>query len=482
MAGRPRQETAMAERENAFLTDLLQAIADRSRRLFGRNGDGVAGGEVSAKSLAEALLSTRGEASGVALARAILDRWNRMGAEERRAWFAMLADEFGPNTDELESAVAAWTKARSPVTASRLHAAAEPRRQELLRRINLAPGGTATLVKMREALLQEIKTDPDLATVDADFAHLFGSWFNRGFLLLRRIDWSSPADILEKIIRYEAVHEIKNWNDLRGRLKPADRRCFAFFHPQMHDDPLVFVEVALTRGIPSEIGGLIAEDRKPIRDAEADTAVFYSISNTQTGLRGISFGNFLIKQVVEELLRELPGLKTFVTLSPVPGFAAWLAKERTRLAAGELGKVNEILFTHMDEDKWHLHEQTRTAIQLSLEQAAAFYLLDEKAENGKPVDPVARFHLNNGARLERINFCGDISLKGLKQAHGIMVNYLYNPGTIENNHELYANAGEVVASASVRKLLAADAPASITRNIQALLSPQRPQQKKEFQK
>ncbi len=442
----------MAEGERDFLTELFQSVAGRSRRFFGRNGETDA--RPSAKSHAEALLSTRGEASGVALASALLDCWNHMDHEERRGWFALLENEFGPDTAALDAAALAWMEKHTPANASALHAAAEPRRQELFRRINFAAGGTATLVKMREALLREIRDHPDLAPVDADFAHLFGSWFNRGFLILRRIDWSSPADILEKIIRYEAVHEIRNWNDLRGRLQPADRRCFAFFHPQMHDEPLVFVEVALTKGIPSEIRGLIAEDRSPLRQSEADTAVFYSISNTQVGLRGVSFGNFLIKQVVEELLRELPGLKTFVTLSPVPCFAAWLEEERARLAAGESGKISGSLFEALDGPQWHVDETARTTLKPLLEQAAALYLLEAKTVGGKPADAVARFHLNNGAQLERINFCGDLSPKGLKQSHGIMVNYLYDLDAIERNHEFFANSGETAASIAVKELAA----------------------------
>jgi malonyl-CoA decarboxylase len=310
---------------------------------------------------------------------------------------------------------------------------------------------------MREVLLSLLDGDEELAAVDSDFAHLLSSWFNRGFLILRHISWSSPADMLEKIIRYEAVHEIKTWNDLRGRLKPSDRRCFGFFHPQMHDEPLIFVEVALTHGIPAEIADLLSEDRPVLAETDADTAVFYSISNTQAGLRGVSFGNFLIKQVVDDLLRELPGLKSFVTLSPVPGFAAWLAKQDTPLSRT------------LAASDWHSRPKARGDLKPFLEKAAATYLLEAKNENGKPIDPVARFHLNNGASLERINFCGDLSPKGLRQSHGLMVNYLYDPAAIERNHELYANTGEVAASQAVRRLLTHDGQASVVRNIQSRL-------------
>ncbi len=457
----------MPERQRDFLSDLFQAVAERSRKLLRLQDSGTL--QLSAQALAEALLSTRGEASGVALSRALLARWQTMTVEERSDWFQFLARDLGPDPDALNRAVVQWTEAPDPARASRLHQAAEPRRQELFRRMNLAPGGTATLVKMREALLADMKAKPEFAAVDSDLEHLFTSWFNRGFLTLKRIDWSSPAGVLEKIILYEAVHEIHGWDDLKSRLQPADRRCFAFFHPQIPDEPLVFVEVALTRGTPASIGDVITAGREPIRESEADTAVFYSISNTQDGLRGISFGNFLIKQVVEELLREVPGLRTFVTLSPVPGLAAWLAAQQED---GESMRLPGQLFDLLGQHGWQEAAETRAAVKPMLEQAAAVYLLQAKAKNGKPADPVARFHLNNGAALERINFCGDTSPKGMRQSHGIMVNYLYDLGAIERNHEAYANAGEVAASAAVRKMLNGEEQGTLTRGLQALL-PQR---------
>ncbi len=317
---------------------------------------------------------------------------------------------------------------------------------------------------MREMLLTEFNTNPDLAPVDRDFEHLFASWFNRGFLTLKRIDWSTPADILEKIIRYEAVHEIRDWADLKGRIQPNDRRCFAFFHPSMPDEPLVFVEVALTKGIPSQIAPLIAHDRVPTPENDVDTAAFYSISNTQAGLRGISFGNFLIKQVVEELLRELPRLKSFVTLSPVPGLAAWLAKQRQEPMGN---RVAPQLLDILDSPSWHESAETRELVQPALAQAAAVYLIESKNAAAKPSDAVARFHLNNGAQLERINCFGDLTLKGLRQSHGVMVNYLYDLNGIERNHELYANAGEIAASAAVKKLLASELPKSVMQALSA---------------
>jgi malonyl-CoA decarboxylase len=315
---------------------------------------------------------------------------------------------------------------------------------------------------MREVLLRLKSKDPDLAAVDADFAHLFGSWFNRGFLVLRPISWSTPADILEKIIRYEAVHHIGGWDELRRRLAPEDRRCFAFFHPQLIDDPLIFVEVALTRDIPSGIGNVLREDRAAIRAGEANTAVFYSISNCQEGLRGISFGNFLIKQVVEDLRRELPRLDTFVTLSPVPGFAEWLARERRTEVSDVLTDADRTVLAALDEPGWIDDRAATAALQPVMTFAAAWYFLRARTADGRVLDPVARFHLGNGARLERINFLADRSPRAMSQAHGLMVNYLYKLDDIEANHEAFADKGEVVTTAAIRRLVP---PAKASRSL-----------------
>jgi malonyl-CoA decarboxylase len=401
----------------------------------------------------EALLSGRGEASGMALAKDILERWRDLDADGQRDFMRMLVARFGPKTDRLEAAIDAYRSSRSLKALLELHHAAEPRRQELIRRLNLAPKGIATLVRMRETLLRLKAGEPDLAAVDADFAHLFGSWFNRGFLVLKPISWSTPADILEKIIRYEAVHQIGGWDELRRRLAPEDRRCFAFFHPQLIDDPLIFVEVALTREIPSAIGDVLREDRAPIRAGEATTAVFYSISNCQEGLRGISFGNFLIKQVVEDLRRELPRLDRFVTLSPAPGFAEWLGRERHAEASSALADADRAVLAMLDEPGWADDDEAAAVMQPVLTNAAAWYFLRARTADGRVPDPVARFHLGNGARLERINVLADRSPRAMSQAHGLMVNYLYKLDDIEANHEAFADRNEVATTAAIRRLV-----------------------------
>lgn len=267
--------------------------------------------------------------------------------------------------------------------------------------------------------------------------------------MLRRIDWSSPANILEKIIRYEAVHEIRDWDDLRRRIDPVDRRCYAFFHPALADEPLIFVEVALTEAIPGAIAPLLAEEREPVPAEKARTAVFYSISNTQRGLGGISFGSFLIKQVVEELRRELPKLDTFVTLSPVPGFMQWV-KQADDVP---LSEEDRQLLESLGKPGWPDNAELATQLRTVLEPLAAYYFLKARTPKGRLIDSVARFHLGNGARLERINWLGDLSPKGLRESAGVMVNYLYRLDDIEKNHEAYANNGEVIASSAVKKLL-----------------------------
>ena len=435
---------------NAFFSDLLSTISERGRTLL-RRGSSSDNGQDAAEllELCQALLSGRGEASGTAMAREVLDRYHHLDTAGRLAFFAALARDYGPDREKLSQAIESWRTQPSDDDASDLHFASEPRRQELIRRLNRAPGGTGDLVAMRADMLGMMNGHTDLAALDRDVSHLLSSWFNRGFLVLRRIDWSTPANILEKIIRYEAVHEISDWDDLRRRIDPVDRRCYAFFHPALADAPLIFVEVALTETIPGAIAPLLAVNRQPVPVDRARTAVFYSISNTQRGLGGISFGNFLIKQVVEELRRELPKLDNFVTLSPVPGFMQWIEQATdVPLSEGERETLR-----HLDDPKWFENHETAAELREVLEPLAAHYFLRARNSKGRIIDSVARFHLGNGARLERINWLGDLSPKGVRESAGIMVNYLYRLDDIEKNHEAYANDGEVVASSAVKKLL-----------------------------
>ena len=430
-----------------WLERLWNSIADRGRAFADVPASSLPAPE-QARRLAEALLSGRGEASGAALARDLVETLNALPSDERIAFCHHLATGFTPNEDALRAAIDTWLADPTPDHAAALSDAAEPPRQELLRRMNQARGGTATLVALRREILGVLRAQPGLAPLDSDLRHLFASWFNRGFLELRRIDWNTPAAVLEKLIRYEAVHEIAGWTDLRRRLAD-DRRCFAFFHPALPGEPLIFVEVALVRGLAGAIAPLLAPDTDEAAQSErartADTAIFYSISNCQDGLRGISFGNFLIKQVVEELKAELPWLTRFSTLSPVPGFRRWLDK---RLDQAEAPFDRDLLAAPAT---WETPEAS-ASLEAPLTRLCAQYLTETDPGRG-PSDPVARFHLGNGARLERINWRGNVASRGLRESYGVMVNYLYDPDTIEANHEAFATGGVVARSAAVEALL-----------------------------
>ncbi len=331
-----------------------------------------------------------------------------------------------------------------------LHRSAEPPRQELFRRLNQTPGGTAALVDVRMHVLAGLAEHPEWQVIDADLCHLFSSWFNRGFLTLERIDWHTPAIILEKLIQYEAVHEISGWRDLRRRLE-ADRRCFAFFHPALPDEPLIFIEVALVKGISDAIGPLLAIDA-PVGDPQkADTAVFYSITNCQAGLRGVSFGNLLIKQVAQKLGSEFPRLRTFSTLSPVPGFRRWLASSESDIAALPDSAAALTAMRMLSEPDWHERAESTSNMRDALMSLCAHYLV-YALRNGEPADNVARFHLGNGARLERLNWLADTSKTGLQRSAGMMVNYVYRLDDVEENHEIYVKEHRAVASHELKRL------------------------------
>ena len=404
------------------------------------------------------LLSERGEAAGVSLARATLDLYAELDKKGQEGFFAALLAEFSPDPVAVLAASQAYAAERSAANLARLSIAAEPPRQELLRRLNRAPGGTASILRMRERLLQLQSGQRELEAVDWDFRHLLSSWFNPGFLQIVRVDWRTPAYLLEQIIAHEAVHEIRGWGDLRRRLE-ADGRCYAFFHPALPDEPLIFVEVALMNRMADTVAPLLDAQSASNDPGRATTAVFYSISNCQPGLRGVSLGNFLIKNVVDVLSREFPRLKMFCTLSPIPGFVAWLEPllkgggAQPRALAQALKQVVDVIGTDVARftaDAANAVERL-SPIQGPLTQLCATYLV-QRAEVGEPVrDPVARFHLNNGAKLERINWLADTSKKGLRQSLGLMVNYLYESKAIEANHEKFV-AGEIVASRQVRSL------------------------------
>lgn len=432
----------------SFFQELLNSIADRGRSLL-EGSSAVAPGSALAE-LARGLLSGRGEASGVALAGEILSAYRRADESEKLEFFRFLLNQMTPNPENVVTAARAYLEDASQITLSALEMAVESPRQEFFRRLNLAPGATVCIVAMRADLIAMLPKVPELRQVDSDLMHLLGSWFNRGFLVLRRIDWSTSASILEKIIEYQAVHEIRGWEDLRRRLDPVDRRCFGFFHPSLVDEPLIFVEVALTTEVPASIQDLLAAQITQDSDAQAPTtAVFYSISNCQEGLRGISFGNFLIKQVAEDLAKEMPSLKTFVTLSPAPRFAAWLV----RTASEDGGQLDAETVALLEDSSWAAHAEYHEQLKSVLMPLAAEYFMVAKTGYGSPVDPVARFHLGNGATIHQLHSGADLSEKGLAQSRGIMVNYLYDLQSIERNHERFVTEGEIDFNDKLKSLL-----------------------------
>jgi malonyl-CoA decarboxylase len=403
-----------------LLADLLSTMLDRRYLGFG-------GGSASTRpveSLMDDLLGSAGEMSELALAHDILSHYANLDDAGKLAFLRHLAHDMNIDPESVRSALGDYERSPSKQTYRVFMSAVEPRRQELVRRLNRVPGATGALVKMRADLLRLADDDPELAALDLDFRHLFASWFNRGFLVLRPISWESPAHILEKIIAYEAVHAIQSWDDLRRRLQPQDRRCFAFFHPAMPDEPLIFVEVALTRGIPGSVQELLAEDRTTLSPDQCDTAVFYSISNCQAGLASVSFGNSLIKQVAADLSSEIKSLRTFVTLSPIPLLTKWAEAEGIE----------------MPDDP-----EARRAL-------AAHFLLNAKGRGNAPYDPVARFHLGNGALVHAIHADADASPNGLAQSGGVMVNYLYDLAQVAANHENFQTKQKIAASSEVTSL------------------------------
>lgn len=427
------------------VSQMLNALVDLGRTYLDRPS--LDGGVDALVAQCHDLVSAHGEASGTALASQILDGYLSLDDGARFDVLLRLDTAFAPDTESLSAAARSYADAPDDDAFRALAKAIEAPRQELFRRLNMAPGGTAAIVGMRQLVLSRLREHPEIKPFERDLKHLLSSWFNRGFLQFEQIDWRTPAVILEKLIAYEAVHEIQGWDDLRRRLAD-DRRCFGFFHPALPDEPLIFVEVALTHGLAGEIHTLIETAPADQANMKPDTAIFYSISNCQTGLAGISFGNFLIKQVADAVQKEFPNITQFATLSPIPGFRNWLDDILVRDTPNGLSEDDIDLLNRSD---WRENELIRQPLKPALMNLCARYLVEEK-RNGRPLDPVARFHLGNGASVERLNWSADLSEKGIEQSAGIMVNYLYDSDQIISNHETYVRDGIVAASSAVAKL------------------------------
>jgi len=396
---------------------------------------GVKQGPEHPATLLDTLLSHQSDSARLKSAHAVRDHFTTADDEGKRAFLQLLASGYNTDGKLLDAAISHYRKQRDPLSLSMLHAASEPRRQTILRRLNELPGGTASIIDMRREALRLKQDIPDFAALDHCFVHLLASWFNPGFLELRQLDFQSSADLASKLIQYEAVHAIDSWQSLRSRLEPADRRCYAFFHPRLGDEPLIFLELALTLDIPDSIEDILRSDREVIDACDATTAVFYSISNCQQGLRGIPFGGLLIKRVVDLLRAECRSLKTFVTLSPIPGLARWL------------GETGGGAFQPMTDGQDNA--LIASASRQTLLSRAAQYLAATTPDHG---DPVARFHLGNGASIERLNWMADLSVQGLRQSYGLMVNYRYDLDHIDYDHRAFAEGALPRMSSEVRLL------------------------------
>ncbi len=446
--------------KSLWLERVRESVADRGRELLGIRGNAKPAANI--EKLCRALLSEKGEASGTALAREVVLHYESMTESEKNDFFGLLNTRFAPDEKAIIQAVDRYRESPEPDHYLALRKATEPARQKLFRRINIAPNGTLAIVAMRDDLLNILDQHPEFRVVDADLKYVLKSWFNRGFLVLQKIDWGTSAAILEKLINYESVHEIQSWKDLQRRLA-ADRRCFAFFHPALPEDPLIFVEVALVNGMSDTIAPLLDEKTPVLNPADADSVIFYSINNCLKGLSGISFGNFLIKQVAIELAREFPAIKLFSTLSPVPLFKRTLSDpeifNETRLAAilGDDARVicnaaNEQNVVKAIEKLVAEPMEHKDIISTPLERLGLAYLALVK-QGDKPYDPVAYFHLSNGARLERINVFANTLPAGLEQSAGLMVNYRYIPSDFESNHEAFVHHNRVNLSKKLLKKL-----------------------------
>lgn len=419
--------------------DFLSGLVSRQRNLFSTNKT------PSLDELIADLLGNSGEVSAIIAARELLDMYQALDEQGKLDFFVQLEQNYNAEQASVKLAYDNFQAAPNSANLNQLYRRAEPKRMELLRRLNQTPNATHDLVAMRTDLLGFLKENPELRVVDENFMDLFRSWFSRSFLLLENINWSTSAAILERIIRYEAVHEIKDWEDLRNRIDPPNRRCFAFFHPALVDEPLIFVEVALTKDIPSSINSILEDsvDAVPASD-DFTTATFYSISNCQPGLKNITFGNFLIKQVVQELQHEFPSIKNFVTLSPVPGFNRWMQALDDSESEALMALKTEFLDASFAAGK----EGSNSDILRKL----VFNYLVQAKRGDYPADPVARFHLGNGAMLHNVHADADSSEKGLQQSFGCMVNYLYDLRYIERNHERFATEGHVEFSDKLKPL------------------------------
>ena len=419
-----------------FFQELINTLFDKPIKSKSFNFFSDTKTSITTKEFIDNVASAKGEVSALGYAELLMQHCEQLNEKELIKFFKLIRDNFEITSEELFRATEKYKLEKNSENLIQLMKVSEPKRREIFRRCNGISRGTIRLVNLRKRLLALLNKNPQLKAVDYDLVYLFKNWFNRGFLILRPINWETPAHILEKIIAYEAVHEINSWDELRSRLAPKDRRCFAFFHPAMQDEPIIFVEVALMKDVPSKIEDVLKEKRDIFEPEETSVAVFYSISNCQKGLAGISFGNFLIKQVANDLNLEFKNLNKFITLSPVPGLRKWISNKYPKF--------------DINLEKFKKPEQFLKVHETMMGYIGNYFLNSDRSDK-MPNDPVARFHLGNGASLEQINYLGDPSLNGIKLSAGLMVNYLYDLDKVEQNHEQFISEKKINISKSAKK-------------------------------
>ena len=431
------------------LKKLLSSIADIGQKLFKKSGIKKDNLETIV-SLCDDLLSNKGAAFGITVARDILQIYQKLSDEEKLSFFKQLNDKYKPNPEEINKAIEQYNKVNNSKNLSKLLRTTEGKRRELFNRLNMAPNGTPTIVSVREDLIKFLDDHDQLIELDNDLRYLFKSWFNPGFLKLEKITWETKALILEKIVKYERVHHMKDINDLKRRLG-EDRRFFSYFHPALEDEPIIFVEVALTKGLGKSIQEIVKPSKKS--DQKFDTATFYSISNCQEGLSRVTLGNFLIKRVVYEIQEELPNIKNFGTLSPIPGFRDWYSQLDEKVIQNILEKIPYNNVSFLKSSNLKIGDNRIASNKETIIKIVAHYLINEKNKKKLPINDVCRFHLGNGAIIEDIVINANVSEVGFKRSFGIMVNYLYELNNIEKNHEEYMNKNTVICSEKLKKYL-----------------------------
>ncbi len=440
----------MLEKSMFNIKQIITSIADVGQKIFRKKELKYLKKLESILTLTDDLLSNKGAAFGITVARDIANLYQALSDEDKLKFFKKINEKYKPKIEEISKSIKLYQTNQNEKNLYLLNKSTEGQRKELFTRMNMAPNGVSIMVSLREDLLKLLKDNPDLTDLDNDLRNLFKSWFNPGFLKLQKITWDTKAAVLEKIMKYERVHQIKDMNELKRRLG-EDRRFFSYFHPALEDEPIIFVQVALTNGL----GRSIQELMKPSKEGNKnyDTATFYSISNCQEGLSRVTLGNFLIKRVVFELQEELPNIKNFGTLSPIPGFADWFFYQNDQKIKKIVGSLSSDNLSFLRSSDLKLGDPRIISNKNAITKLVVYYLMNEKNKKNRPINDVCRFHLGNGAIIDDIIINANVSEVGFKRSFGVMVNYLYELKNIEKNHEDYINNKKIIFSDKLKKFV-----------------------------